>query len=42
MCRAIDCPDCGGATWEGCGDHVEQVLRNYPPHALCQCYGRLQ
>src|SRR6476620_11230846 len=30
MCIAVSCSTCGGVTWAGCGDHVEQVLVTFP------------
>lgn len=30
MCRAVNCQECGKTTWAGCGQHVDQVMRNVP------------
>ena len=34
MCRAVECSACGKTTWSGCGQHVEQVMRDVPPAHL--------
>jgi len=26
MCSAVRCSTCGKATWEGCGQHIEEAL----------------
>lgn len=37
MCRAATCPACSKTTWKGCGQHVEQVMRNVPKQDRCRC-----
>lgn len=37
MCRRVDCPKCGKATFAGCGMHVEQVLGDVPREERCKC-----
>lgn len=37
MCRAATCLTCGKVTWSGCGQHVEQVMRDVPPEQQCTC-----
>ncbi|GAA3938615.1 hypothetical protein [Pseudoclavibacter caeni] len=37
MCYAVTCPKCGKTTWAGCGQHVDQVMRNVPPAQRCTC-----
>lgn len=37
MCRAVTCRRCGKTTWAGCGNHVEQVMRNVPKSNRCSC-----
>ena len=37
MCRAVTCRKCGKTTWAGCGNHVEQVMRNVPKSNRCTC-----
>lgn len=35
MCRAVNCKKCGMTTWAGCGQHVDQVMRNVPRANRC-------
>ena len=35
MCRAVTCRTCGKATWAGCGQHVDQVMRGVPRNDRC-------
>ena len=35
MCRRVTCPECGKATFAGCGMHVEQVLAGVPQADRC-------
>jgi hypothetical protein len=35
MCRPATCRTCGKTTWAGCGQHVDQVMRNIPPDLRC-------
>ncbi|MFN0283421.1 MAG: hypothetical protein ACKVZ6_15805 [Kineosporiaceae bacterium] len=37
MCRSATCRACGKASWKGCGQHVEQVLRSVPRNQRCSC-----
>ncbi len=37
MCKKVTCNDCGKATWEGCGEHVEQALAGVAPQDRCTC-----
>jgi hypothetical protein len=37
MCRPATCRACGKATYKGCGQHVEQVLRGVPHSERCRC-----
>ena len=37
MCRAATCRKCGKTTWAGCGNHVDQVMRNVPKNERCTC-----
>ena len=37
MCRAVTCRKCGKTTWAGCGNHVDQVMRNVPKSNRCTC-----
>lgn len=35
MCRAVACKTCGKTTWAGCGQHVDQVMRDVPASNRC-------
>ena len=35
MCRAVTCKQCGKTTWAGCGQHVDQVMREVPTSQRC-------
>lgn len=35
MCRPVECPVCHKTTWEGCGEHVDQVKASVPPEQWC-------
>jgi len=35
MCRQVTCRKCGKATWAGCGQHVDQVMRGVPKGERC-------
>jgi hypothetical protein len=35
MCRQVTCRKCGKATWAGCGQHVDQVMRGIPKAERC-------
>lgn len=35
MCRPATCKTCGKATWKGCGNHVDQVMRGIPKSQQC-------
>lgn len=37
MCRPVTCRSCGKTTWAGCGQHVDQVMRNVPKSQQCTC-----
>jgi hypothetical protein len=37
MCRQVTCRTCGNATWAGCGQHVDQVMRGVPKSKRCAC-----
>ena len=36
MCYEVTCKKCGKATWKGCGQHVDQVMRGIPKSQRCQ------
>jgi hypothetical protein len=35
MCSAVTCRTCGKTTWAGCGQHVDQVMRDVPLADQC-------
>ena len=35
MCRAVTCKTCAKTTWAGCGQHVDQVMRDVPKAQQC-------
>ena len=37
MCAKITCQNCQKATWEGCGEHVEQALAGVAQADRCSC-----
>jgi hypothetical protein len=37
MCYAVRCPVCAKTGWEGCGQHVDEVLQGVPPSQRCTC-----
>lgn len=37
MCYTAVCPVCGKTTWQGCGQHVDEVMRNVPQGQRCTC-----
>ena len=36
MCRQVTCKRCEKASWAGCGQHVDQVMRGVPAAQRCQ------
>jgi hypothetical protein len=37
MCRQTTCRACKKATWAGCGQHRNEVLRGVPKNQRCVC-----
>lgn len=37
MCHQTRCKACKKATWAGCGQHKDQVLRGIPKSERCSC-----
>jgi hypothetical protein len=37
MCRQVSCKTCKKATWSGCGNHKNEVLRGIPKNHCCSC-----
>jgi hypothetical protein len=35
VCRQVTCRQCGKLTWAGCGQHVQQVMRDVPKTERC-------
>lgn len=35
MCHAVTCTVCGKTTWQGCGQHVDEVRAEVPPTEWC-------
>ncbi len=36
MCSKVTCRKCAKASWSGCGEHVDQVMRGIPKADRCQ------
>lgn len=37
MCYQVQCPRCQKTTWDGCGQHAEQVMSQVPKNQQCTC-----
>jgi hypothetical protein len=37
MCRRVQCERCHKSTYDGCGKHIEQVLRGILEADRCMC-----
>ncbi|MER5670520.1 hypothetical protein [Pseudonocardia alni] len=37
MCRRATCRNCGKVTWQGCGQHVDQVMAGVRSAERCRC-----
>ncbi|EME59266.1 MULTISPECIES: hypothetical protein [Rhodococcus] len=37
MCYPVTCPNCGKTGWDGCGQHVDAVMRTVPAPERCTC-----
>ena len=37
MCFPVECPRCHKTTWNGCGQHVEEVMGRVPASQQCTC-----
>lgn len=35
MCHRVTCRKCGKATWSGCGQHADEVMRGVPKEQRC-------
>ncbi|MFV0495085.1 hypothetical protein [Mycobacterium sp.] len=36
MCKAVRCGVCGKTTWEGCGQHIDEVRSTVPADQWCE------
>lgn len=37
MCFPVVCPTCKKITWDGCGEHVDEVMANVSDDRRCTC-----
>lgn len=37
MCVKVKCENCGLATWQGCGEHIEEALEGVAQAERCEC-----
>jgi len=37
MCSAVTCPKCRKITWDGCGQHIDQVFAGVAVENRCTC-----
>lgn len=37
MCQKVTCDKCGKPTWQGCGQHIEEALKDVKPEDRCTC-----
>ena len=37
MCSKVICATCKKPTWEGCGKHIEDALKDVPKEQRCTC-----
>ena len=42
MCYVVTCRVCGKTSWDGCGHHVEDVMRSVPAARQCRCAQRAE
>lgn len=40
MCYAVRCSVCGKVGWAGCGEHVEEVMKDVAASQRCTCRDR--
>lgn len=40
MCYTVTCPMCGKTSWDGCGQHVEDVMGSVSAAQQCRCEQR--
>ena len=39
MCRPVACTTCGKTTWDGCGNHIDEVKASVPAEQWCPGHG---
>lgn len=37
MCFPVTCRSCSKITWDGCGEHVDEVMTPVPSDQRCTC-----
>ena len=37
MCYQVKCKECNKITWNGCGKHIEKVMKDVPDDKKCKC-----
>jgi len=37
MCYPVRCATCGKTTWDGCGQHADDVMAAVPDGERCTC-----
>ena len=37
MCQKVVCDRCKKPTWSGCGEHIEDALKDVPKGERCTC-----
>jgi hypothetical protein len=37
MCSPITCNLCNKITWQGCGEHLDEVFAGIPEDQICVC-----
>ena len=37
MCYPVSCRACGKTSWDGCGQHIDEVMTNVPEAQRCTC-----
>ncbi len=37
MCSPVNCPTCEKITWQGCGQHIDDVFAGLSEDQICKC-----
>ena len=37
MCYPVPCSNCAKTTWNGCGDHIDEVMAGVAEQQRCTC-----